>query len=163
MKKCFILLIALFLFGCGWFPQTVSIDDPRVQPLIEAASSFDRAAYGFMPLPQTGTVRLELAQGRTYDVMLHVDGHASRTISFNKIDKGYRWTGEQEMFSGPHKYTTVDGTFYEEITLTYEIEHVSGYPLNKLNISYSGEDNRFENRNNLLLEDVRPVLKAWGY
>src|ERR1700747_1552764 len=40
------------------------------------------------------------------------------------------------MFEGPKMYKSVDGTFHEEVTLTFEKEHVSGVPLNKLNVLY---------------------------
>ena len=64
--------------------------------------------------------------------MLHIVSKTYRTIAFRKDALAYRWIGEQETFSGPHKYTTVDGTFNEEIVLTYEVEHLSGVPLNRL-------------------------------
>ncbi len=67
--------------------------------------------------------------------MLHIASRTYRTIAFRRDGQGYRWIGEQETFTGPHKYTTVDGTFNEEIVLTYEVEHVSGPPLNLPNIS----------------------------
>ncbi len=67
------------------------------------------------------------------------------------------------MFVGPKIYKSVDGTFHEEVTLTFEKEHVSGVPLSKLNVSYMGEDSRLAGRVDLSLRDVRLILKEWGY
>jgi hypothetical protein len=93
--------------------------------------------------------------------MLHLAD--DRTISFRKTERGYKWTGEQESFKGPKQYKTVDGTFYEQITLTYEVEHVSGYPLNRLNITYHREEPRLSNLRGLTLNEIKPILKEWGY
>ena len=60
-------------------------------------------------------------------------------------------------------YKTVDGTFHEHVTLTFETEHVSGFPLNQLSVLYAGEDPRLVGRGDLSLRDVRPILKEWGY
>jgi hypothetical protein len=67
------------------------------------------------------------------------------------------------MFFGPHKYTTVDGTFNEHIVLTYETHHISGVPLGRLNVSYQGDNARFHDRQNLTLALVKPMLREWGY
>jgi hypothetical protein len=95
--------------------------------------------------------------------MLHLAGKTSRTIAFRKNAADYSWIGEQEIFEGPKMYKSVDGTFHEEVTLTFEREHVSGVPLNNLSVSYMGEDPRLAGRVNLSLSDVRPILKEWGY
>ncbi len=95
--------------------------------------------------------------------MLHLGGKTSRTIAFRKNTSDYFWIGEQEIFEGPKMYKSVDGTFHEEVTLTFEKEHVSGVPLNELNVSYRGEDPRLAGRVNLSLSDVKPILKEWGY
>ena len=95
--------------------------------------------------------------------MLHLAGKTSRTIAFRKNAADYSWIGEQENFEGPKMYKSVDGTFHEEVTLTFEREHVSGVPLNKLSVSYMGEDPRLAGRVNLSLSDARPILKEWGY
>lgn len=141
------------------------MDDPRIKPLLQAASSLDRSSYGFTPIPEIADVRLELGSGNGYDAMLHIDGKTSRTIAFRKVSGGWRWVGEQESFRGPRTYKTADGTFYEQIVLTYETEHVSGAPLNKLDITYFGEDPRLGSgvNSNLTLDKVRPILKEWGY
>ena len=98
------------------------MDDPRIQPLLKAAASFNRLPYGFTPLPKAARVRWEWSSGGRYDAMLHIYSKTSRTIAFRKINGGYRWIGEQETFQGPKQYTTVDGTFNECVMLTYEIE-----------------------------------------
>ena len=161
------LLLELVLFflvaGCGIFPENVSVSDQRVQSLLKAAAEFDRASYGFSPLPTSGRLSLEWKPRSGYDAMLHLGGKTSRTIAFRKNADNYSWTGEQEIFEGPKMYKTVDGTFHEEVTLTFEREHVSGVPLNKLNVSYMGEDPRLAGRVHLSLSDVKPILKEWGY
>ena len=60
---------------------------------------------------------------------------------------------------GPHEYTTVDGTFSEAIVRT--IEHISGAPLNRLQISYYGDDRRLSWPRVLTLADTRSVLQKW--
>lgn len=157
------LILTLLVSGCGVFPENVSVSDQRVQSLLKAAADFDRASYGFSPLPTSGRVGLESKPRAGYDAMLHLEGKTKRIIAFRKGTSGYFWIGEQEIFQGPKMYKTVDGTFHEEVTLTLEKEHVSGVPLNKLNVSYAGEDPRLAGRADLSLPDVRPILKEWGY
>ena len=162
--KTFLLFViaASFLTGCGLFPEKVSMNDSRVQALLKAASSFDRVSYGFSPIPDKADVRLELRSTDHYDAMLHIYSKTSRTFAFRKTDTGdYKWIGEQEIFQGPKKYTTVDGTFYENICLNYDIEPVSGYPINQLSINYSGEDPRLVNKRNLTLNDVKHIIQEW--
>jgi hypothetical protein len=139
------------------------MDNPQVQPLLKAAASFDRTSYGFTPIPKTADIRLELGPTSRYDAMLHIYSKTSRTIAFRKTTNGYRWIGDQEIFQGPREYKTVDGTFHEQLCFTYEVESVSGYPMNRLNITYSGEDSRLASRNSLALADVRAILREWGY
>jgi len=95
--------------------------------------------------------------------MLHIYSKTSRTIAFRKTTNGYRWIGDQEIFQGPKEYRSVNGTFHEQLCLTYDVESVSGYPLNRLDIEYSGEDSRLANRHSLALADVKPILREWGY
>jgi hypothetical protein len=155
--------LTVLLAGCGLLPQKVTMDDPRVQPLLKAAASFDRTSYGFSAIPKTADVRMELSPTSAYDAMFHIYSKTSRTIAFRKTINGYRWIGDQEIFEGPREYKSVDGTFHEQICLTYEVERVSGYPLNRLNIAYSGEDSRLANRRNLALADLKPILREWGF
>ncbi len=162
MKKSAILL-SLALVGCGFVPKKVQVADPRLKPMWDAARSFDRAAYGFSPLPAAGDIRLESRPRAGYDAMLHIYTKTSRTIAFRKTLTGYRWIGEQESFQGPKQYTTVDGTFHEHIVLTFDLEPVSGSPTNQLAVSYWGEDSRLAGRQDLGLGDVQPLVKEWGY
>ncbi len=158
-----IFILVLFFAGCGMTPEKVTMDDPRIQPLLQAASSFDRAAFGFTPLPQTADVRWERRPTERYDAMLHIYGKTSRTIAFKNTSMGFKWIGEQESFQGPKKFKTPDGTLQESITLTYELQNISGYPTNRLNISYFGDDSRLAYRNNISLDYAKPVLTEWGY
>lgn len=158
-----IIVLALILASCNLIPEKVSMDDSRIQPLIQAARAFDRTAFGFTPLPNSADVRWESRPTERYDAMLHIDGKTSRTIAFRKTATGFKWTGEQEIFQGPKKYTSPDGTFNESITLIYDLENISGYPINRLNIDYWGEDKRLENREDLTLNYIKPILKEWGY
>jgi hypothetical protein len=90
-----VLVIALLLLTCcGLIPEKVSLDDPKVQPLLMAAAKFDRIAHGFSPIPRVGDVRLELATGRPYDAMLHIYTKTSKTIAFKKSGNEYVWIAE---------------------------------------------------------------------
>jgi hypothetical protein len=161
--RTFTTIAALLLNGCGLVPRKVAMDDPQVRLLVKAATSFDRASYGFSRIPQNADVRLELRPTSKYDAMLHIVAKTSRTIAFRKENGDYAWIGDQETFDGPKTYKTEDGTFHEAITLTYETQSISGYPLNQLNVTYRGEDPRLADRNNLTLAAVKPILKEWGY
>ena len=151
------------LAACDMLPRRVAMNDPRIQPLLQAAQQFDRTAYGFTPLPTTAEVRWESQPRGTYDAMLHITAKTSRTIAFFKTDSGWRWVGDQEILEGPKMFKTVDGTFKEHITLTYETESLSGAKKNQLNVDYAGEDPRLAGNHNLTLADVKPILKEWGY
>ena len=139
------------------------MEDPRIQPLLNAAASFDRTSYGFTPIPRAAEVRWESRSTTHYDAMLHIDSKTSRTIAFRKAGAGWKWIGDQEIFQGPKMYKTVDGTFPEQICLTYETESISGHPTTRLNVAYLGEDRRLAGRANLALADIKPILKEWGY
>jgi hypothetical protein len=158
----FAVLMLLSLSACDVFPEHVSVQDPRLAPLWQAARGFDRAKYGFTPLPQFGYVGWERRSRAGYDSMLHLEGKTGRTIAFRKTGTGYRWIGEQESFPGPKTYKTPDGDQREEIVLNYDIEPLDGSPLNKLSIDYFGEDPLLDGQS-LTLDDVRPILKQWGY
>lgn len=158
-----LLCVLTLLAGCDLLPRKVAIDDPRIQPLLKAAQSFDRTAYGFTAIPKNAEVRWESRPTEKYDAMLHITAKTSRTIAFRKTDAGWSWIGDQEILQGPKMYKTVDGTFPEHICLTYETESISGASKNKLNIDYFGEDRRLAGRTGLVLADVKPILKEWGY
>lgn len=157
------VIVAVLLEGCGLIPRQVAMDDPQVQLLVRAAASFDRTSHGFSPIPQNADVRLQLRSTGQYDATLQITAKTSRTIEFRKDNGSYIWIGEQESFQGPRKYKSEDGIFNEAVTLTYETQKVSGYPLNQLNVTYRGDDPRLAGRNNLTLAVVKPVLKEWGY
>ena len=163
MDRTTFILVMILLAGCDIVPTRMAVDDPRLTPMWEAARSFDRQAYGFSPLPVTGDVRLERRPRAGYDSMIHIYEKTSRTIAFRKTPNEYHWIHEQESFQGPRQYTSVDGTFHEQIVLTYETERIAGTKTNVLSISYWGEDTRFANRNDLGLHEVKPVLEEWGY
>ena len=60
-----------------------------------------------------------LQRERAQTGVLHVYGRTSRTIAFRRTDSGFRWTGEQEIYTGPHTYASVDGKYREQITVTF--------------------------------------------
>lgn len=60
-------------------------------------------------------------------------------------------------------YKTRVGTFHEHICLTYELEPMSGAPLNELSVTYLGKDPRLELPKKLTLATVKPILKESGY
>jgi len=163
MKTILTLFLCSLVAGCGLGPSKVAVSDPSLKPLWQAAKSFDRETYGFSPLPSNGLVRIEWRSGGAYDAMIHIYSKTQRTIAFRKTADGYRWIHEQESFQGPKEYTTVDGTFNEQIVLNYESERVAGTDANKLKIFYLGEDPRLGTRRDLTLPDVTPILREWGY
>jgi len=143
---------------------SVSMKDPRIQPLLAAATKFDRVSKGFTPLPVTADLVLELdAPGSAYDAMLHIYGKTSRTIAFQKTSQGWKWIGEQETHEGPGVYTDAHGVpLHEEIAVTYNTSPVDGHELNQIDVEYSGDDPRLgPNFRKLTLADVAPFLKAW--
>ena len=158
-----LVLVCSAVASCGLIPEKVSSDDPRVKPMLEAMARVDRQALGFTPVSRDATIRLELGPRHGYDAMLHIDGKTSRTIAFKSVGSGYEWIGEQEIFQGPRKYKTPDGEFQESITLNYDKVPISGFPINQLSVSYSGEDPALTWPRQLSLEDVRPILNRWGY
>jgi hypothetical protein len=84
----------------------------------------------------------ELRPTAAYGAMLHITAKTARTVAFRKLDSGWSWIGDQEIFDGPKMVKTPDGTFPEHICLTYEVKHISGAPPNRLMIDYLGEDPR---------------------
>ncbi len=163
MRRWFPVLLLFVLAACDRFPRKVSMDDPSIRPLLQAATTFDRTSYGFTPIPKSAIVYFESRPSAHYDAMLNISSKTSRTVAFRKTSSGYRWTGEQEIFDGPKRFETPDGTFYEHICLTYEIEPMSGVPPNEISITYQGEDPRLEWPKKLTLALVKPILKEWGY
>ena len=150
--------------GCGLIPEKLPPGDPRVAELLAVVAASNHTALGFTPISTNGDFRLELARsGRTYDRMLHIYGKTSRTLAFRQRPGGWHWIHEQEIFEGPHDYTTEDGTSKESICLTYERESVADWRTNQLNITYLGADPQLAHPRELLLADVLPVLAEWGH
>ena len=162
MTRSSTLISLALLAGCGFTPQKQPYADPQVQQLLRATEGASTNRFGFTPVSTNADIRLEKSSG-AYDRMLHIYGRTSRTIAFRKQGDGFTWIGEQEIYKGPKQYTTVDGTFFEEICLTYELQRVAHYKLNQLNISYSGEDVRVAHKEDLTLQTILPILKEWGY
>jgi hypothetical protein len=160
-----LLLTTVALSGCGFVPEKVSLTDPRLAPLLQAIAAVDRASFGFTPISTDADVRLESRPRAGYDAMLHIYASTSRTIAFRKDTAGYRWIGEQEIHRGPKTHTTPDGTFNEEIVISYELERITpgatGVPLRQVHVSYHGEDRRLAHRYDLTLDEVRPILAEW--
>lgn len=154
--------LMLLLASCGFIPENVSWSDPRLAPMLKAIEVVDRASLGFTPIDRSSSVRLESCPRAGYDAMLHIYGKTSRTIAFRKTPDGYKWIHEQETHTGPKTYKSVDGTFHEEIVVTYGIEPVSGHAPNKLHVEYWGEDPRLRAHRPLSLEQVRPIIAEWN-
>jgi hypothetical protein len=161
VTRSFFIGVAL-LTGCGFTPRRLPYDDPQVQQLLRATHAASTNRFGFTPVSPNSDIRLEKSSG-AYDRMLHVYGRTRRTIAFRKQGDGFIWIGEQEIYKGPKQYTTVDGTSFEEICLTYELQRIAHYKLNHLNISYSGEDPRLVHKDDLTLQTILPILREWGY
>ena len=149
----------LLLSGCWLAPKKIDISDERLKPLFAAISQVDRASMGFTAIPKNADIRLESSKA-AYDVMLHIYGRTSRTIAFKKVDSHFEWIGEQETHTGSRKYTTVDGTFNEEIVINYDLSPVSGFPIGKTVIVYHGDDPKLSDRD-LTLDYVQPIISAW--
>jgi len=164
MRSLAALLILLLWTGCGFGPEKVSFYDPRLVPLISAISKVDRTSFGFTRIAQNSDIRLE-GGSAGYDAMLHVYALTRRTIAFRKTPGGYRWIGEQEIFSGPGKYQTVDGEATEELCITYHLEHVqpeaTGVPLHEVHISYHGLDSRFAWPKKVTLKEAQALIAEW--
>jgi hypothetical protein len=153
------LLIVLMLSGCNPFQDRVNYHDQRMKPFWEAISLVPRDSLGFTPISQNSDIRLE-GKSKYYDVMLHIYHKTSRTIAFRKIVNGYVWIGEQEIHTGPRRYDSPDGTFNETITLTYDVDPISGFPVNRLSIHYDGPDSTLLGRD-LELRNVLPIITKW--
>jgi hypothetical protein len=157
-----VAVLMLLLASCGFISEEVSWNDPRLSPMLKAIDAVDRASLGFTPIDRSSSVRLESRPRAGYEAMLHIDGKTSRTIAFRKTTDGYKWIHEQETYTGPKTYKSVDGTFHEQIVITYGIESVSGHAPNKLHVVYWGEDPRLPAYQPLTLEQVRPIIAEWS-
>ena len=156
-----VAVVTLLLASCGFVPENVAWSDPRLSSMLKAIEAVDRASLGFTAIDHAAKVRLESRPRAGYDAMLHIGGQTSRTIAFRKVPEGYKWIHEQEIHTGPKTYTTVDGTFHEQIVVTYGVEPVSGHAPNTLHVQYSGEDPRLPAYQPLTLDQVRPIIDEW--
>ena len=161
MHKLLLVVLMFVLVACDFVPEKVSWDDARIAPMLKAIEAADRNALGFTPIQRNATVSLENRPRVQYDAMLHIYGDTSRTIAFRKNGNEYKWISEQEIYTGPKTYKTVDGTLREQIVVTYGIESVSGHEPKKLHVEYWGEDTRLAGRQNLTLKKVQPILTEW--
>jgi hypothetical protein len=94
--------------------------------------------------------------------MLHIySKRDSRTIAFKRVNGEMKWIHEQVIVEGPDTYTTVDGTYQEKLTFTYEISPMSGNALNKLVIDYSGPRENLKGKE-LSPDDVWPLVEQWA-
>jgi hypothetical protein len=147
--------------------RTVQMSDPALKPFA-SMYSVDRAQYGFTPLPNSGPVSIEGKSSHGgYDAMLHFGGKASRTIAFRWDGGAYLWLGEQESFEGPRMWDTPDGSFHEQVIITYYKREVHGV-FQGLTIQYLGPDEKLmmprKGPNySLTLGEVNPMLEKWGY
>ncbi len=163
LKRCILLLLMLLAFGCGRSEsyKGISLADPRLAEFSEL-HNIDRQNLGLPPLPAAADVRVERTGGGAYDIMLHIYASPQqRTIAFRRVGNSLEWIHEQALVQGPRLHTTPDGTFHEQIVLTYETQRVSHYRLNQLNVSYLGPDPVLSARNDMTLADVAPTLKLW--
>jgi hypothetical protein len=79
----------------------------------------------------------------------------------------YQWLGEQESFEGPRMWDTPDGSFHEQVVITYYKQAVPG-EYQGLTIKYSGPDDKLmmprpRPNYSLTLSEVNPLLEKWGY
>jgi hypothetical protein len=156
---------AVFLLILNGCMRTVEMGDQALKPY-KSMYSFPREEYGFTPLPREGHVSIEgKSKSGGYDAMLHFNEPPSRTIAFRRAGAGFEWFGEQEIFEGPRMYKTPDGTFHEQISITLYKAAVMG-ERQGLTIQYNGPDEdlmRPRPSFSLGLEEVRPLMKSWGY
>jgi len=155
--------ISFVLTGCGYFPEHVSSDDPRVQELLSAGDAFDRSSRGFSPIDPKADLRLEWRPRADYDAMLHIYDRTEHTIAFRRGPAGFEWMREQEIFRGPREYDTPDGKYREQITITYPTPRPSTTAVDLVHVGYDGDDPRLKWPLAPTLADVRPILEEWGF
>jgi hypothetical protein len=144
-------------------PRYFNADNEEMLPFIAALNAIDRTSLGFTLVPANARVEIEhTVPPATYDVMLHIYADTSRTIAFKRKDDGsYVWVGEQEIHTGPNKYLSADGYFNEEVTITYDTVYLSGAPLNRVYITYRGDNAQLQWRDDITLEEIQPILEEW--
>lgn len=177
MSRASHLLVAVavvFLSGCDARTKKLSLSDPRVAPMLQAMAAVDRAALGFAPIPTNATALLLIRTVAGYDAMLNIfdtpalNAGVHRTIGFRKTATGYKCILEQEVHPGPKTFTQSGNrdhqshTAHESILFTYQTESLTGRPLGKLCVDYTGPDSRLAGRKGLTLDEVRPILAEWS-
>jgi hypothetical protein len=193
MKPILIAVAAVILTaGCGdhqerveqsWHQQSSPASN-KLPEKYEVIYGIERDKMGFPALPTSGSVKVERIHRDTwameypppnYDVMLHFydqrEGHyrQATTVGLKKKEGRLIWIGEQHTLKGPKTYTTVDGTFNEQITITFETEQMAyvGTTLTGTAVTYSGPDGRLagksQHADNLTITQVAPILREWGY
>lgn len=131
------LATACFVVGCGRSERdsNIALSDPSLTEFSDLLQ-VDRAGLGIPPLPAKADVVVDRYGKAPYDAMLHIYAmHQSRTIAFRRENGAMKWIGEQVVAYGPRQYTTVDGTYDEEMVFNYETSRVSGGPLNQLDVN----------------------------
>jgi hypothetical protein len=190
LSSCVILLVFtvdmwLFPDYSGFEQEIVASSDKALIPY-QTAIAVDRQEMGFPPLSTDCDIKIETVDRDNwdyeypppaYDVMLHFyeitnqgDFHyIYRTVALKMTADGYKWIGEQICYHGPNTYTTIDGTFNEQIAITSENEQIAfiGRNLEGTAISYSGNDSRLpstgNHAQNLSIAQITPILQEWGY
>ena len=155
------VIILITVSGCWLVP--VNYYDKKLKPFLYAISRVQRLidSLGFSPVSEKAEITIEGKSG-SYDAMLHIyQGISARTIAFRKQGDGYVWIGEQEIFTGPQEYKSVDGVFNETITLNYDREVISGNPLDTLIIDYAGPDSSKTSPNTLSQSEAQTLIKKW--
>ena len=152
---------------CPTDRHPVQVDDPRLAGFWNAAAVFDRARYGFSPLPTTGDVILEHHpnEGSAVIHTCQLSDRAYRTIHFRLGGGEGRWIGEQQSFRSGRTFEDGDaGTVLEELILDYETEPVAGFPLNRLNILHRGPVSEGAGPSaSPTLEETLLLLRGWGF
>lgn len=156
------------LTGCNFRTQTFLLSDPQLVPILQAMAASDRASRGFAAIPTNAMVYLNSHPNARRDgEMLVFDSPARydgiyRNIEFRKMTTGYKWLREFEHQPGPRTFTQSGHTTHEYIFICFDTDGSSGSVPGKLDVSYTGPDNRLALRKDLTLEKVRPILAEWN-
>jgi hypothetical protein len=167
IKKTFYFIIAAIVLAnlCSCWLVPIKYHDKKLTPYLQAIAKVKhlRDSLGFTHISEKAKITLE-GSSDNYDAMLHIyQSASSRTIAFKKDGDHYTWIGEQEIFTGPQKYETVDGTLNEELVLNYDKQPISGYPTNMLNINYNGPDSSYTSPRELSIPDAQAIIKKWQH
>lgn len=163
------LAIAAILLSCSCGdeqgPVEVTLDDPRIGPLLEATNKVDRRALGFSPIDTTRSITLE-GPGSDYDAMLHFYGtNITRCIGFVKRKGRFEYSQEQEVRMGPNAYVwdKMDGPVErEQLVIEFPARSETGVPIDKSVIYYMGDDSRWKDRPAISEEEARSILREWA-